>query len=149
MSDVNGTVSGNTFSNVDIGVLLGNGAGPLDISDNTFEHMHREPGTSGPRLCRRRRVLYSGRDLGAITITGNTFTDADAGIRTSATPGATIEGLSITIDGNDFTDVDHPGWQPAGGSLHLTNSTVDSVVDSERVRRRRRERRHHRQHRGQ
>ena len=29
-SDVNGTVSGNTFSNVDIGVLLGNGAGPLD-----------------------------------------------------------------------------------------------------------------------
>jgi hypothetical protein len=35
LSDVNGTVSGNTFSNVDIGVLLGNGAGPLDISGNT------------------------------------------------------------------------------------------------------------------
>jgi pectin methylesterase-like acyl-CoA thioesterase len=28
LSDVNGTITGNTFSNVDIGVLLGNGAGP-------------------------------------------------------------------------------------------------------------------------
>ena len=133
LSDVNGTVSGNTFSNVDIGVLLGNGAGPLDISDNTFEHMHREPGTSGPGFAAGVVFFTPGENLGAITITGNTFDDADAGIRTSATPGATIEGLSITIDGNDFTDVDHPGWQPAGGSLHLTNSTVDSVVPSEFV----------------
>ena len=69
-----------------------------------------------------------------VTISDNTFTDADAGIRVSGTPGATIEGLPITLDGNDFTDVDHPAYQPAGGVLHLTNSTVDTVsVPSEFV----------------
>ncbi len=124
LSDVNGTVTGNTFSNVDIGVLLGNGAGPLDISGNTFEDMHREPGTSGGGFAAGIVFFTPDADFGPVTITGNTFSDADAGIRTSAT---TIAGLSITIDGNDFTDVDHPGWQPAGGTLHLTNSTVDGT----------------------
>ena len=128
LSDVNGTVSGNTFSNVDIGVLLGNGTGPLDISDNTFEHMHREPGATAGGFAAGVVFFTPGANLGPVTITGNTFTDADAGIRTSATPGATIAGLPITIDGNAFSDVDHPGWQPAGGTLHLTNSTVEGVA---------------------
>ena len=128
LRDVNGTVSGNTFSNVDIGVLLGYGTGPLEISDNTFEHMHREPGTSGGGFAAGVVFFNPDATFGPVTITGNTFDDADAGIRTSATPGATIEGLSITIDGNDFTAVDHPAYQPAGGTLHLTASTVDAVV---------------------
>ena len=134
LSDVNGTVSGNTFSNVDIGVLLGNGTGPLTISDNTFEHMHREPGETGGGFAAGIVFFTPNADLGPVTITGNTFTDADAGIRLSGTPGATIEGLSIAIDGNDFTDVDHPAYQPAAGVLHLTNSTVDGAsVPSEFV----------------
>ncbi len=36
LSDVNGTVSGNTFSNIDIGVLVGNGAGPLRHHRQSF-----------------------------------------------------------------------------------------------------------------
>ena len=134
LSDVNGTVSGNTFSNVDIGVLVGNGTGPLTISGNTFEHMHREPGTTGGGFAAGIVFFTPAPTSGRSTITDNTFTDADAGIRVSGTPGATIEGLPITIDGNDFTDVDHPAYQPAAGVLHLTNSTVDGAsVPSEFV----------------
>jgi Ca2+-binding RTX toxin-like protein len=128
LSDVNGTVTGNTFNDVDIGVLLGNGTGPLDISGNTFEDMHRVSGTTGGGFAAGVVFFTPGANLGPVTIDNNTFSDADAGIRTSATPGATIAGLSITVDGNAFTDVDHPGWQPAGGTLHLTGSTVDGVA---------------------
>ncbi|MGZ9073399.1 MAG: hypothetical protein ACXW3G_10915 [Rhodoplanes sp.] len=108
LSDVNGTVSGNTFSHVDIGVLVANGTGPLTISGNTFEDMHREPGASGSGFAAGVVFYLPNAELGPITITGNTFADADAGIRTSGTPGATVQGLPITIDGNQFTDVDHP-----------------------------------------
>ena len=89
--------------------------------------MHREPGTTGGGFGAGIVFFTPDADLGPVTITGNTFADADAGIRVSGTPGATIEGLPITIDGNDFTDVDHPAYQPAGGVLHLTNSTVDGA----------------------
>jgi hypothetical protein len=61
LSDVNGTVSGNTFNDVDIGLLVGNGTGPLTISGNSFDDMHREPGTTGGRLCRRHRLLHAER----------------------------------------------------------------------------------------
>ena len=107
-SDVNGTVTGNTFSHVDIGVLVGNGTGPLTISDNTFQDMHREPGETWGGFAAGIVFFTPNAELGPVTITGNTFTDADAGIRTSGMPGATIEGLSITIDGKQFTGVDHP-----------------------------------------
>ena len=90
--------------------------------------MHREPGATAGGFAAGVVFFTPGANLGPVTITGNTFTDADAGIRTSATPGATIAGLPITIDGNAFSDVDHPGWQPAGGTLHLTNSTVEGVA---------------------
>ena len=134
LSNVNGTVSGNTFSNVDIGVLVGNDTGPLTISGNSFEDMHREPGTAGGGFGAGIVFFTPGDNLGSVAITDNTFTDADAGIRVSGTPGATIEGLPITLDGNDFTDVGHPAYQPAAGVLHLTNSTVDGAsVPSEFV----------------
>ncbi len=128
LSDVNGTVSGNTFSHVDIGVLVANGTGPLTISGNTFDDMHRSPGETGGGFAAGVVFYLPNAELGPITITGNTFTDADSGIRTSGTPGATIAGLSITIDNNQFTDVDHPAWQPPGGVLHLTNSIVDGAA---------------------
>ena len=134
LSDVNGTVSGNTFHDVDIGLLVGNGTGPLTISGNTFEDLHREPGTTGGGFGAGIVFFTPNADLGPVTITNNTFTDADAGIRVSGTPGATVDGLPISMDGNHFTDVDHPAFQPAGGVLHLTNSTVDGAsVPSEFV----------------
>jgi len=129
-SNVNGTVSGNTFSGVDIGVLVADGTGPLDITDNTFTGLHRaDTDASGFAAG---VVFYEpshadGADFGPITISGNSFGDSDAGIRTSGTPDASTEGLDITIDDNDFTDVDHPVWQPAEGVLHLTDSTIDGT----------------------
>ena len=134
LSDVNGTVSNNTFNDVDIGLLVGNGTGPLTISGNTFEDLHREPGTTGGGFAAGVVFFTPNADLGPVTITNNTFADADAGVRVSGTPGATVDGSQITIDGNHFTDVDHPAFQPAGGVLHLTSSTIDGAsVPSEFV----------------
>ena len=146
LSNVNGTVTGNTFSGVDIGVLIGNDTGPITISGNTFEDLHRDGAETAGGFAAGVVIFQPGAGFGPVTIADNTFTNSDAGIRTSATPGATVEGHSITIDGNAFTGVDHPAWQPAGGVLHLTDSTVGGVPGSERLCRRRHERRYHRQH---
>ncbi len=125
LSDVNGTVSGNTFSGVDIGVLVANGTGPLEISDNLFEDMHRAVGDGLAAGI----VFFQPAPFGGdITISGNSFEDMDSGIRTSGVPNSTVDGSTIVIQGNEFTDVDQPGVQPAGGVLHFTNSTVDGGV---------------------
>src|SRR4051794_8529081 len=125
-------VSNNTFDMVDIGVLVANGTGPLDITNNTFEHMHRAPGTSGGGFAAG-VVFYQPAPFGGlVNVSNNTFTDADAGIRTSAVPGTTVAGSSIMIDDNHFSSVDHIGFQPVGGVLHFTDSTVNGpTVPSE------------------
>ena len=133
LSDVNGTVSGNTFDGVDIGILVANGTGPLEITDNTFENLHREPGTTGGGFAAGVVFFTPAPFTGEIEISGNTFENADAGIRTSGVPGSTVEGSGIVIDDNTFTNVDHSGYQPSvGGVLHLTNSTIDGeAVESQ------------------
>jgi pectin methylesterase-like acyl-CoA thioesterase len=126
LSDVHGTVSNNTFDNVDIGVLVANGTGPLDVTGNTFEHMHRDVGTSGGGLAAGVVFYQPAPFSGPVNVSNNTFTDADAGIRTSAVPGTTVATSPIAIDGNNFTSVAHVGFQPEGGVLHFTHSTVDA-----------------------
>ncbi|MEA2874670.1 MAG: hypothetical protein QOH67_4998, partial [Hyphomicrobiales bacterium] len=125
LSDVHGAVTGNTFNNIDIGVLVANGTGPLDISGNTFEHMHRD----GPALNNGFAagvVFFTPAPFtNTINIHDNHFTDMDAGVRTSGVPGSTVVGSNIVIDDNDFTAVANVGFQPVGGVLHFTNSTVD------------------------
>ena len=67
-------------------------------------------------------------------MSNNTFTDADAGVRTSSfgAPVTTVAGSAITINGNHFDGVSNIGYQPVGGVLHFTNSTVDGpTVSSE------------------
>jgi Ca2+-binding RTX toxin-like protein len=126
LSDVNGEVSDNVFSNVDIGVLVANGSGPLDITGNTFEHMHRAPGTSGGGFGAG-VVFFQPEFSDLVNVSNNSFTDADAGVRTSAVSGTTVDGSPIAIDGNSFSDVDHIGYQPVGGVLHFTDSTLDPL----------------------
>ena len=125
LSDVHGTVSNNTFDTVDIGVLVANGTGPLDITGNTFEHMHRAPGTSGGGFAAGVVFFQPAPFGGLVNVSNNTFTDDDAGVRTSAVPGSTVVGSPITIDGNHFTTVTNVGFQPVSGVLHFTNSTVN------------------------
>ncbi|MBR0850306.1 cadherin-like domain-containing protein [Bradyrhizobium diazoefficiens] len=132
LSDVNGTVSNNKFDNVDIGVLVANGTGPLEIADNTFAHMHRD----GPALGNGNAagvVFFTPAPFGGeINIHDNSFTDMDAGVRTSGVPGSSVAGSDIVIDDNHFTNVDHVGYQPVGGVLHFTDSTVNGpTVPSE------------------
>jgi hypothetical protein len=131
LSDVTGAVNNNTFSNLDIGVLVANGAGPLDITGNTFEHMHRVSGeTAGGEAAGI--VFYDPAPYnGDINISGNHFNDTDAGIRSSAIPGTTVAGSDIVIDGNTFVDVNHPGYQPIEGVLHFTNSTIDGAAQAD------------------
>ena len=127
LSDVTGVVNGNHFTGVDIGVLVANGTGPLEIGNNTFTDLHRDGPATG--MGNAAGVVFYDADpfTGSINIHNNTFTDADAGIRTSGVPNSTVAGSSITIDHNTFTDVDHTGLQPVGGVLHFTASTVDSA----------------------
>ena len=125
LSDVHGTVSNNTFDSVDIGVLVANGTGPLDITGNTFEHMHRAPATSGGGLAAGVVFFQPAPFGGLVNVSNNTFIDDDAGVRTSAVPGSTVVGSPITIDGNHFTTVTNVGFQPVSGVLHFTNSTVN------------------------
>ena len=125
LNKATGEVQGNTFDHVDIGVLVADAAGPLDITGNTFENMHRVgPNTAGGFAA---GVVFFSPDPfnGLINVSNNTFTNDDAGIRTSAVPGTTVAGSSITIDGNHFTTVTNVGFQPVGGVLHFTNSTVN------------------------
>jgi Ca2+-binding RTX toxin-like protein len=125
LSDVHGTVSNNTFDSVDIGVLVANGTGPLDITGNTFEHMHRAPATSGGGFAAGVVFFQPAPFGGLVNVSNNTFIDDDAGVRTSAVPGSTVVGSPITIDGNHFTTVTNVGFQPVSGVLHFTNSTVN------------------------
>ena len=123
LSDVKGTVTGNTFSGVDIGVLVANGTGPLEIGNNTFEHMHRTvPNTgSAAGVVFFTPAPFTGT---GINIHDNHFNDMDAGVRTSGVPGSTVAGSQITIDDNDFTAVTNVGLQPVGGVLHFTDTTL-------------------------
>ena len=125
LSDVHGTVTGNTFSGVNIGVLVANGAGPLDIGDNTFEHMHRTGPNTGGGLAAGVVFFTPAPFTGTgINIHDNHFNDMDAGIRTSGVPGSTVVGSTITIDDNDFTAVTNVGFQPVGGVLHFTDTSL-------------------------
>ena len=127
LSDVHGTVTGNTFSGVDIGVLVANGTGPLDIGDNTFEHMHRVgPNTAGGFAAGVVFFTPAPFTGTGIDIHDNHFNDMDAGIRTSGVPGSTVAGSQITIDDNDFTAVTNVGFQPdaVSGVLHVTDTTL-------------------------
>ena len=105
LSDVTGTVSDNIFHNDDIGVLVANGTGPLDITGNTFEDMlaWRRTPAAATRLasCSISSAPFSN----TINVSGNTFSDDDAGIRTSAVPGTTVANSTITIDDNSFSNV--------------------------------------------
>jgi Ca2+-binding RTX toxin-like protein len=96
LSDVHGTVSNNTFDSVDIGVLVANGTGPLDITGNTFEHMHRAPATSGGGFAAGVVFFQPAPFAGLVNVSNNTFIDDDAGVRTSAVPGSTVVGSPIT-----------------------------------------------------
>jgi Ca2+-binding RTX toxin-like protein len=127
LNKATGEVQGNTFDHVDIGVLVADAAGPLDITGNTFENMHRVgPNTAGGLAA---GVVFFSPDPfnGLINVSNNTFTNADAGIRTSSfgAPATTVAGSLITINGNQFTDVGFIGYQPVGGVLHFTNSTLN------------------------
>lgn len=128
LSGVSGTVTDNTFSGVDIGVLVADSTGPLEISDNEFTNMHRPEGEG---LAAGVALFEPGPYSGTITIADNSFTDVDSGIRTSsagpATP-PTLTGSTISIDGNSFTDVGLPGNVSfTGQGLHFTDSTVDGA----------------------
>ncbi len=129
LSDVNGHVENNTFNNVDIGVLVANGTGPLDIDGNTFEHMHRLPDHTGGGLASG-VVLFQPAFNGEINVSGNSFSDSDAGVRTSNVPGTSVAGGHIDIDSNSFTGVPNPVFvtTDVDGALHLTNSTIDGTT---------------------
>jgi hypothetical protein len=124
LSDVHGVVTGNTFSGVDIGVLVANGTGPLDIGGNTFEHLHRDGPAAGNGNAAGVVFFTPAPFTGTIDIHDNHFNDMDAGIRTSGVPGSSVAGSSITIDDNDFTAVTSIGIQPVGGVLHFTDTTL-------------------------
>jgi VCBS repeat-containing protein len=98
------TVTNNAFTGGDIGVLVHLNAGPVEITGNTFEDMHRLPGNGQAAGV----VFVNLQNPGLTTIEGNTFTDLDAGIRTSNIPGTTIAGKPISIDGNTFDNVSDP-----------------------------------------
>ena len=128
LSNVNGTVDDNVFTGVDIGVLVADGTGPLSISNNTFQDMHRVDGSTGGGMAAG-VVFYEPNPFGGeITVNGNHFVNADAGIRTSESgTNPTLVDSEITIDGNTFTNVTNPAVQPVGGILYLTNSEIDGT----------------------
>jgi large repetitive protein len=125
LSSVHGAVTGNTFDNIDIGVLVANNSGPLDITGNTFENMHRVgPDTAGGFAAGV--VLFTPAPFtGLINVSNNTFENTDAGVRTSSFGSPTVVGSNIQIDGNSFATVANVGYQPAAGVLHFTNSTLN------------------------
>ena len=129
VSDGRGTIAGNIFTHVDIGVLVANGTGPLSITDNTFTDLHRYAGETAGGKAAGIVFFTPGPFADMITISDNQFTDADAGIRTSGVPGSTTDGSDILIDGNDFDQVASPLFQPEAvtGTLFATASTVNDV----------------------
>ena len=127
LSDVHGAVTGNTFDGIDIGVLVANGTGPLNITGNTFEHLHRAPANGFAA-----GVVFFTLNNANVNVSNNTFDDADAGVRTSGVPGSSVANSTIVINGNHFTMSTMSAIQPVDGALHFTNSTVDGpTVPSE------------------
>jgi len=126
VADSDGSVTHNSFTGVDIGVLVANTAGPLTISDNQFSDLHRVEGTSGGG--KAAGVVFFGPDYaGQITIERNSFNDADTGIRTTTAVPGVLSDDAVMVADNSFTAVKSPVLLTLPGSLTLTGSTIDKV----------------------
>lgn len=129
-SNSGGTISGNTFDTLDIGVLLaGDTTSPVVIDGNTFSNMTRgTAGSYGGGI-----LLFTPAFDHAVTITNNTFEDSDYGISASsytadpANP-ASVNGLDITIAGNTFDNTLFELRANAQGVITAVGSTVDGEV---------------------
>lgn len=122
----NGSVSNNSFDNIDIGILLANDtSGPVTIDGNTFSNLTRAtPGSYAAGV-----VLFQPSYDDNVTISNNVFEDSDAGIRTSLADGSDLDLLDIDIVGNTFdNNVVDIRSAPLG-----TLSAIDSTVDGDNV----------------
>lgn len=125
LNAVDGTVFGNSFAHVDIGNLVADHVGPLTITDNSFSDLHRDPANGLAAGI----VFYDPIYDGQIAIMRNTFSDADAGIRTSGGgTSPTLVDAPIYIDANAFSNVANPYYDAIPGELTATNSTIDGVL---------------------
>ena len=122
-----GSVQNNSFTNVDIGVLVAETTGPLEISGNSFTDLHRVAGaTAGGKAAGI--VFYAPDYSGTIDIHDNSFSDADAGIRTSGVPGTNLIGQPVAVDDNSFASVADPVLITIPGSLYATDSTIGGTL---------------------
>ena len=105
-SDVQGTVDGNTFNGVDIGVLVANNTGNLTIDTNIFENITRGATEIGNLSYGTGIAFYDPSFTnGPITISNNTFENSDTGMRTSNGTGDpySLNSPTVSITGNTFT----------------------------------------------
>lgn len=131
LSNVQGTVSNNTFDGVDIGVLVANSSGNLTLNGNTFKNITRGAtenagGSFGAGIALFNPVFTSG----PVTISNNTFQNSDTGIRTS-TDGSgtfTLNDSQVSISGNVFSGNIYDIVDKFGGTLTPAGTnTFDGV----------------------
>lgn len=125
--NASGTILDNVFTGVDIGVLVANASGPLEIAGNSFSDLRREPGTSGGGAAAG-IVFFAPDYADTIDIHDNSFSNSDAGIRTSGVPGTALQDEPVAVDDNSFTAVTNPVLITIPGSLYATDSTVDGTL---------------------
>ncbi len=112
LSNVQGMVTQNEFTGIDIGVLVANGSGTLDISQNVFDGLVRPATETANNSFAAGVVLFQLSTSGtAITIRNNEFKASDAGVRTSLT--SDFSSHPVNISDNSFTNT---------GFFHLRNA---------------------------
>jgi hypothetical protein len=72
-------------------------------------------------------VFFAPAYAGAISIHDNSFSNSDAGIRTSGVPGTDLIGEPVSVDGNSFSAVGNPILVTIPGSIYATDSLVNGV----------------------
>jgi hypothetical protein len=105
LSNVTGTITGNSFKNVEYyGILVANASGNLDINHNTFDGItNPAPGISatwGAGV----RFYAAVASTGPVTVTKNTFTNSYLGVSVNAVSALAGAGIVVTrnsIAGND------------------------------------------------
>ncbi len=118
LSDVSGTVSNNTFSNIaDYGILVASNSSSLTISSNTFANII----TTDPTVTTWGAGIrfFTPALTGPVTITGNTFTNNVVGV--AVRPDPTADDLStVTVSKNAFT----------GNTIGVLNAPLDNQLDA-------------------
>ena len=119
LSNVTGTITGNTFKNVEYyGILVANDSGNLDIRNNTFDGITNPAPSGSATWGAGVRFWEAGAGTGPVTVTKNAFTNSYLGVSVRA--GSDLTSANISVTRNSIAG-DNTGILNAGtGTLAAT-----------------------------